>query len=1131
MTPTATGAPARPDVAERVRALVARARGYVPGWKPGAFGPDAALLQVMARLLDAIGRRLDQVPGKDGLALLDALAVRLIPAQSARAPVVFTLNEKAPDARLPAGARVAAPPPPGGTEQIVFEVEHATGLAAARLAQVASLWPGRDAWIDHSAAVLAGTPFRPFDPLSLVFTPHALYLAHDTLLALSGRCAVDVRVELATGSSEPFDLVWEYWDGTTWREFLGMRPGCDPAEEQKLDGTDGLTRSGRFHLTADCAESGPTAVGGITASWIRARLTQPLPPDPSRVLPEIDALKLHTEIAQPLVLSGTSGELSSSGTAEMLVVSVTDEQGVPLRGVNVSAAGTTMQTDAAGRAAFSPGAGTAHVDVSIGDTHLEQDAPQGTTGVSFQFQAAGLPADKAASDEQTLDVTKPFLPFGPQPQPGDAFYFSCADAFSRPGAALQIYVQTTPTPQDQLTPADTVILLARPRRRRSARADLPFVALAHTVSWEYWNGREWASIAPGFANDPAASPASVAADDFTGTGLVNLTVPDDIAPTQVNGQDGLWMRVRLTSGGYGFTRTVTWAAGAGNFTYVVSQPPALSRFLLGYVWQRGPFAAEHVLTYNDFQYQDHTSEATWPGDTFRPFQPVSDLVPALYLGFDRPLPVDWLGTYFDVEEVAGDVEGPALVWEAFAGGRWEDLRAEDETHRLRLPGMVSFIGAEGAAALSRFGQPLHWVRARLQEDGPPGSPTVDGLFPNAAWAGQHQTTTDEPIGVSEGQPDQVFTFGRIPVLPGEQLAVCELSGPRANTEWRTLATEVLADPERVASLEVLLGGEATQNDVAAGPLRLVRDRLKRVVEVWVTWEGRRDLFASGPNDRHYALDRARGTIFFGDGVNGAIPPSAAAIQALWYQAGGGSTGNVTAKSLTQLLGPIGGIESVTNPIAAEGGADGETVSALAVRGPHSVRHRGRAVVAQDYEAMAREAAAAVAVATALPDRDPSGHARPGWLTLVIVPRTDDPRPWPSFGLREEVRRYVATRADAALVASDQIVVIGPEYVTIDVSATMVPLHPSDAGAADEAARQALQDFLHPLRGGLDGRGWQPGQGVYLADVAQVLARVDGVDMVRDLALLRDGIEQGEFISVAPHHVVVAGELRLAWVEA
>ena len=136
----------------------------------------------------------------------------------------------------------------------------------AKLREVVSLWPGRDQYIDHSAAAAAGQPFQLFHMADLAQnTPHVLYLAHDRLLALSGASAVTVTFELTTPSSEYLDIRWEYWDGAVWRPFADMRPACSNAERrsagqhQRAALKRGVPAAGR--LRDDRADRGGRVIG------------------------------------------------------------------------------------------------------------------------------------------------------------------------------------------------------------------------------------------------------------------------------------------------------------------------------------------------------------------------------------------------------------------------------------------------------------------------------------------------------------------------------------------------------------------------------------------------------------------------------------------------------------------------------------------------------------------------------------------------------------------------------------------------------------------------------------------------------------------------------------------------------
>jgi Baseplate J-like protein len=1021
------------NAAQFVQELRRQRPGFVPEWLPGDAGADAAILQIAARYLQATAWRLNHAPNKNKLAFFEMLGFQLLPARPSRAPMVFRLNDNAADLHLPAGTRVGAPPPPGSSNQIIFETETPGGLSTAKLQQVFSFWPGRDQYIDHSDASQAGQPFQLFLKSALQNGPHALYLGHDTLLALAGTSQVLVHCELTVPGTAPLDIVWEYWDGQIWREFLFMRPQCSDETVAKPDTTAGLTRrSGSFTLKTDGATTAKTTVNGINTFWVRGRLTAPLVPDASRILPQVDSIKLATQMSQPTALK----------------------------------------------------------------------------------------LDKAFADQAAVDLTKAFYPFGQQPQAGAAFYFTNQEVFSKPGATVYLSVTRVKTPQD------TAVAQMNPNPPSSAAFP---EYLAHDFAWEYWNGTDWTEITVQITstNDLLAVPD--ASNNFA-TAKVQWTAPSDFESTKVNGDDGLWMRIRLKSGGFGVVQQIA-LNGGGTFNFTIADPPAVSAFLLGYDWTNSaPVPAGYVLAHNDFQFEDDTEAAKWPGNAFQPFQAVHETSPALYLGFTAALPVDQLGICFDILEQSGDTEGPILVWDYWNGGSWLPIVVKDETQNLRLPGLVSFIGPDDSAPLDRFGTPLYWLRARLKEDGPPGEPTINGIYSNAVWALQNQTIVNEPIAASTGQPNQVFAFRQMPVLEGEIVEVRESAGARANIEWRIIALEVFqGDQTELAKLDAMLQADGPETDLTEGAVSLTRDRTKRVTEVWVTWAGKLDFFLSGPNDRHYVVERARGRIYLGDGHNGAIPPAGAAINAQVYRSGGGQAGNIAAHQITQLLGPVGGIEETFNPLPAEGGADGESPNAVAQRCPPLIRCRGRALLPEDFEALARAANASVAVARALPC-DPGGHTVPGWVTVVIIPQSPDPQPMPTFGLRQEVQSFIAQYATMDLVDADRIYVTGPTYIPIDVRATMVPLPAADAGAVEQDAKTALGNFLSPLRGGPDGHGWPPGRAVFASDIATVLDCVNGVDYVAELELSRNGVLQRDAVAISADGVVVAGNFQLKLLE-
>jgi len=1122
-----------PSPEEIYAQILARRPGWTPEWSPAPSSPGAALGRVAARYVHTVLQRLAQAPDKNRLAFFDTLGLRLTPAQAARLPLVFQLAEGAASGVMPASSRVSAPAPAGSQRPILFETERAVGVTPARLQQVVSLWPGRDEYIDHTTALSAGEPMRLFDRLLRTPTPHHIYLAHSDLLALAGEVEVHVDFDLKQGAGENLQILWEYWDGQVWREFLDMNPACGEASA-KLDSTAGLTRSGGYTLVSACAEAKETTVDNRENFWIRGRLSEPLPPDPSKPLPLVESIRLSSAIKRPLKARLTAEgppDPPPAGAATTWRGSVVSSSGTPVVGAVVQVFPPSSPSNPV---VSSPSSASGGFSVTLPGVDVENEVRVTFRGLEagtkvrlpgdlatneLTWSIDGLAPDAAFATDEELDLSKPFYPLGQQASVGSVFYFHNEEIFSKPGAQVRVYAAVTETPAAQAAISGQT-------------------ELTHKLFWEYWNGKRWAVLSESQPAESSVTPMLLSSltgqggdlrRDFTQTEVFELTVPDDLEPTTVNDQEALWVRARLASGGYGVRATVTWGDGNQNsFAYVLPRPPVLAEFQMGYSWTKGPEPAQHALAYNDFAFIDHTSDARWPSSAFSPFRRVRDVNPAVYLGFNQPLPADSLGLYFDMEDDAAAKPGPALIWESWDGVAWRSLPSEDETLRLRLPGIVSLVSRE-TAELARFGTPLHWVRARLKEDGPPGETTIKAVHPNAVWAAQRERFVNQPLGASSGLPRQTFVIPQTPVLDGERLEVRELAGPRAAVEWRVLAAELFeGDAERVRALEARLGLEGPETDVLDGDLRLRRDRRKQVTEVWVRWERQRRLFLSGPDDRHYTLDRALGVVGFGNGRNGRVPPSGAAIAAAEFRSGGGTIGNVEAGAASQMLSEAPGLEAVFNPRPGEGGADGETLESLAERGGATIRHRGRAVTAPDFETWAKQISPAVAFARVLPTRRPSLRGElAGAVTVLIIPDGKEPRPQPSAGLRESVLEGLRQRAGADI--GDGIFVIGPQYSPVDVTTHVAPKVPSEAGLVERRVREALERFFHPLRGGPGGSGWELGRDVYLSDVAAVIERVEGVDYAQHVELLRDGAPQGDRLDIAAEEMVVAGVLTIRMV--
>ncbi|GAB3805330.1 hypothetical protein GCM10027605_31120 [Micromonospora zhanjiangensis] len=446
---------------------------------------------------------------------------------------------------------------------------------------------------------------------------------------------------------------------------------------------------------------------------------------------------------------------------------------------------------------------------------------------------------------------------------------------------------------------------------------------------------------------------------------------------------------------------------------------------------------------------------------------------AVLFGLDGPVPdcvvlldLDW--------SVAGrgvDPTNPPLVWEAWTDDGWVLCAVErDTTGALNRAGEVVLHVPAGHVASVIARQRAGWLRCRLLEPAagqpffhaPPrlgraAAATVGGTV-EACHA---ELIAAENLGASEGVPGQRFTVQRAPIVAAEGMVEIE---------------------------------------VAAG-------------DGWQRWSEVASFADSGPEDRHVCVDRAGGEISFGPAVRqpdgtvrrfGAVPPKGAMIRIPAYRTGGGRRGNVATHALTVLRDPVPFVSTVTNRAPATGGVDGESLAETSVRGPLTLRSRDRAVTAEDYEQLARQAAPEVLRVRCVPAGDGVAAVR-----VLVVPALgehrdteDDAARFAALRPREETLDRIRAFLDSRRCVGARVLVEPPFYQGVTVVA-QVRARPRAAGSAADLRRRAvraLYDYLDPVRGGPDGTGWPFGRPVQSGELHAVLQRVDGVDLVEEVRL-------------------------------
>ncbi|MFF8831240.1 putative baseplate assembly protein [Streptomyces sp. NPDC015131] len=451
---------------------------------------------------------------------------------------------------------------------------------------------------------------------------------------------------------------------------------------------------------------------------------------------------------------------------------------------------------------------------------------------------------------------------------------------------------------------------------------------------------------------------------------------------------------------------------------------------------------------------------------------------ALLLGLERAVPGCAVRVGFDgrVDGVGVDPEAPPLVWEAWDGSGWSPCEvSEDGTGGLNRAGNVVVHVPDAHDTAVFGGRTAAWLRARVVEpaDGLPGytaSPVVHAL--SAVTVGvtvpaTHVEVVDrEYLDDAEGVPGQRFTVPRGPVLAPYGDPVLEIT-PRGDDSG------------------------------------------------WERWTRVEDFSASGPEDRHFVLDAVAREVRLGPAVRepdgslrryGAVPPDGAHVRLRRFAVGGGARGNVPAGALRSLLSSLPFVAGVENRAPARDGADGETLAEAVERAPLVLRAGSRAVTADDFESLARQAAPELARVRLLAGEHPGG------VRLLVVPAApagERVRLEHLVPARRTLDR-VAARLERARLVGTRVMIEPPLYRGVTVVARLTA-HPRATGdRVRRDAEAALYRYLDPLPGGgPQGTGWPFGRPVQVGEIFALLQRVPGVDLVDDVRLFAANPVTGE----------------------
>jgi predicted phage baseplate assembly protein len=364
-------------------------------------------------------------------------------------------------------------------------------------------------------------------------------------------------------------------------------------------------------------------------------------------------------------------------------------------------------------------------------------------------------------------------------------------------------------------------------------------------------------------------------------------------------------------------------------------------------------------------------------------------------------------------------------------------------------------------------------------------------------------------------------------------ASCSLMANVAEvTQGETVRDEILGSGDGTAFQSYQLKKSPLTYEPSTDPESVVAVQSTLLVTVnGSRWLEQPSLVDNAPHDQVFTTTSdaaAQTSVLFGDGINGARPPSGINNIRARYRKGLGASGNLPSGAIQQLLDSVTGLQRVTNPIPLSGGGDADNVVQIRERAPASLRTFGRAVSVTDYAALALSFPGIAKAGATWVIIDPVTMRAASHPYVQLTLATVDGFPTRGTVFAGKLRRFLDDHRDpnVALRVQD----FSPVFVDIAVNVHIDDDSPHRATL--ERVRAALNPGPNP-DGSLGFFAFERlafGQSIFLSAIYAVVQAVQGVSDAAITTLRRSGPPPADAPSVAPHDIVI-GPTEIAIVNA
>lgn len=545
-------------------------------------------------------------------------------------------------------------------------------------------------------------------------------------------------------------------------------------------------------------------------------------------------------------------------------------------------------------------------------------------------------------------------------------------------------------------------------------------AYAENVIYEYLSEQGWKRL-----NIEQEQAGAIFNGNYKGNYEISFICPEDWMESAIEGYRGRCIRVQLIKSENCYIQPAR------------HHLPVISNMRIAYSYENNP---QTPVSYKvkDF-YSEY--EAKWTGMPVRAFAGTYVPEDALYIALDRNPDSGTLSIYFKFANVS--FEGMECRFEYFSKKGFKQMSVVDMTEGAQESGLITFLVPEDFVETQIAGVNGYYIRIvdvnQVIRNMQAEKPVIENIILNAAEALNLQTMEEMEFFVDN--PSAYMEFG---------LGV--------NNIYDTQVWVNEIDRFSQAQMKELL-----ENNSEA--YRVEYDTVGTIKNFFVQWKEVFD-FHLHKNERVYVLDRNKGVIKFGDGVNNPIPSKAG--EAAFYviiRVSNRLAGNVKAHSLDNVLARIGSIADVDNPYSAYGGTEIEPVELAEFRGTHLMSSSNRLVTMKDYEN---------AVLSFLDNIVRVKCIKRDEKIIIVVLIKDCEEDINTFCVLKNQLKDMLLQSGEMTLTAGNIDIREPLFVEISVQLWVSAAVQIDRFQLQEEVNQSLTEYLKPVTGN-NNRGWDIGE--------------------------------------------------------